>query len=131
MRLQTTAEIQKEELQAAQNELAQLKDARRKFEDDYVVSIFPMTNYSTSDFSIVGFPQADNSKALQELKMMVAKRDNENARLRDTRDQQSAELTERKNKDDRKAAALDECKKLAEARAVSVAPLPALAVPHL
>lgn len=50
---------------------------------------------------------------------MLSKRDVENARLRDQREQQAAELNERKHKDNVKLASLQELKALAESRSAS------------
>lgn len=51
---------------------------------------------------------------------MLAKRDAENARLRDQREQQAAELNERKHKESVKAASFQELKLLADSRSVSI-----------
>jgi E3 ubiquitin-protein ligase BRE1 len=56
------------------------------------------------------------SQANQELKSLLAKRDTENLRLRETREQQAAELLERKQKDTVKLASFEELKNLAESR---------------
>lgn len=50
---------------------------------------------------------------------MVLKRDAENTRLRDQREQQAAELNERKQKDGVKLASTKELQALAEARSAS------------
>ena len=50
---------------------------------------------------------------------MLSKRDAENARLRDQREQQAAELNERKHKDSIKLSSLQEWKTVAESRLVS------------
>jgi E3 ubiquitin-protein ligase BRE1 len=50
---------------------------------------------------------------------MVSKRDVENARLRDQREQQAAELNERKHKENVKLASLQELKSLADSRSAS------------
>ena len=63
--------------------------------------------------------QAAAGQANQELKAMLSKRDVENARLRDQREQQAAELNERKHKDSVKLASLQEWKALAESRSAS------------
>ncbi|KAJ7497481.1 BRE1 E3 ubiquitin ligase-domain-containing protein [Mycena latifolia] len=52
----------------------------------------------------------------QELKSMLTKRDAENTRLRDQREQQAAELNERKQKDGVKLASMKELESVAEAR---------------
>jgi E3 ubiquitin-protein ligase BRE1 len=50
---------------------------------------------------------------------MIAKRDAENARLREQREQQAAELNERKHKESVKLASVQELKALAESRSAS------------
>lgn len=50
---------------------------------------------------------------------MLAKRDSENVRLREQREQQGAELNERRQKDSIKSASLQEYKLLVESNAVS------------
>ncbi|KAH6914381.1 BRE1 E3 ubiquitin ligase-domain-containing protein [Coprinopsis sp. MPI-PUGE-AT-0042] len=55
-------------------------------------------------------------KVVEELKAAIAKRDAENVRLREQRDQQIAEVNERKQKDSVKRASLNEWKNLAESR---------------
>lgn len=51
---------------------------------------------------------------------MMIKRDAENTRLREQRDQHFAELVERRQRDERKWAALQEYKDLSENQAVRV-----------
>ena len=51
---------------------------------------------------------------------MLAKRDSENARLREQREQQSAELNERKQKDAVKYASIQEYKSLLESNSVNI-----------
>ena len=51
---------------------------------------------------------------------MLTKRDAENARLRDQREQQAAELNERKHKDNVKCSSVHEWKALADSRSVRV-----------
>lgn len=62
-------------------------------------------------------------KMVEELKAAIAKRDAENIRLREQRDQQMAEVNERKQKDSVKRASLHEWKSLAESRAERIAVL--------
>ncbi|KAJ7446245.1 BRE1 E3 ubiquitin ligase-domain-containing protein [Mycena galericulata] len=64
--------------------------------------------------------EAAASQMNQELKTMVLKRDAENARLRDQREQQAAELNERKQKDSVKLASIKELQALAEARSARI-----------
>ena len=59
---------------------------------------------------------AATEQALSELKTMLSKRDNENARLREQRDQQLSELNERRQKETVKLASVNEFKSLAESR---------------
>lgn len=56
--------------------------------------------------------------ALASIKDLLAKRDTDNIRLREARDQYSAELNERKAKDGQKTASLNEFKTLAASRSV-------------
>ena len=65
-------------------------------------------------------PKSNTDKALQDLRTMVVKRDNEIARLREQRDQQLSELNERRQKDSVKQHSLNEYKTLAETRSVSL-----------
>ncbi|KAF8904461.1 hypothetical protein CPB84DRAFT_1845408 [Gymnopilus junonius] len=55
---------------------------------------------------------SESNQAIQDLKNMLAKRDAENARIREQREQQGAELNERRHKDSLKIAALQEYKLL-------------------
>ncbi|CAA7261702.1 unnamed protein product [Cyclocybe aegerita] len=55
-----------------------------------------------------------SNQTIQELKNMLAKRDADNTRLREQRDQQHAELVERRHKDQVKFASLQEYKSLCE-----------------
>ncbi|EIN11960.1 BRE1-domain-containing protein [Punctularia strigosozonata HHB-11173 SS5] len=66
---------------------------------------------------------ASKDQEIQELKALITKRDNENARLREQRDQQAAELTERKHKDAVKMASITEFKMLAQTREERIAVL--------
>ncbi|PPR05855.1 hypothetical protein CVT26_010135 [Gymnopilus dilepis] len=56
----------------------------------------------------------ESAQTIQDLKNMLAKRDAENARIREQREQQGAELNERRHKDSLKSAALQEYKSLVE-----------------
>jgi E3 ubiquitin-protein ligase BRE1 len=60
---------------------------------------------------------ADISK--EELRTQFARKEADNLRLRDQREQLTAEVNERKHKDNVKMASLDELKGLAESRSVS------------
>lgn len=68
--------------------------------------------------------QAEANHINQELKALIAKRDTENARLRDQREQQAAELNERKQRDNVKLASMKELQSLAETRSASRANQP-------
>lgn len=57
---------------------------------------------------------------MQDLRNNLLKRDQENARLREQREQQASELVERKQKDAVKCASLQEYKFLAENNSVSL-----------
>ncbi|KAF8070613.1 BRE1 E3 ubiquitin ligase-domain-containing protein [Lyophyllum atratum] len=63
------------------------------------------------------------NQANQELKTMLAKRDSENSRLREQREQQGAELNERKAQDVVKVASLRELRSLADSRSERIAAL--------
>ncbi|KAF8813812.1 BRE1-domain-containing protein [Phlegmacium glaucopus] len=89
----TMVETKQEQIQKHTEEISQLYACRREWEDN-------VTNAAT--------------QAIQELKAMLAKRDLENARLREQREQQSAELNERKQKDAVKYASIQEYKSLLE-----------------
>ncbi|KAI9060257.1 BRE1-domain-containing protein [Trametes sanguinea] len=67
--------------------------------------------------------RTSSESAIQELKAMISKRDNDILRLRDQRDQYHAELHERRAKDSVKMNSLTELKALAEARAERIAVL--------
>jgi E3 ubiquitin-protein ligase BRE1 len=69
--------------------------------------------------SIHNVDQREGATANQELRTQIAKRDSDLSRLRDQREQQAAELNERKHKDSVKLTSLQELKQLAEARSVS------------
>ncbi|KII92834.1 hypothetical protein PLICRDRAFT_51174 [Plicaturopsis crispa FD-325 SS-3] len=83
------------EIAQLNDELNQLKSQRQEFEDGVETAA---------------------AASVQELKTLLAKRDNENLRLREQRDQQGAELNERKQKDSIKMASMQEWKILADSR---------------
>lgn len=68
----------------------------------------------------MGFFQVGHEN--QELKVLLSRRDADMARLRETRDQQLAELNERKQKDGIKWASLQEFKSLVASQAVRLFP---------
>lgn len=63
------------------------------------------------------------NQANQELKTMLAKRDADNARLRDQREQHAAELNERRHKDSIKYTSIQELKALVDSRSERIAVL--------
>ena len=63
--------------------------------------------------------QAASDHTLAEMKAILTKRDADNSRLREQRDQQLAELNERRQKEQIKWQALNEYKQLSESRSVS------------
>ncbi|KAK7005736.1 putative allantoicase [Favolaschia claudopus] len=67
--------------------------------------------------------EAAANESNKELKVLIGKRDAENARLRDQREQQAAELNERKQRDNLKFASIKELEKLAEARSARISVL--------
>ncbi|KAH7929827.1 BRE1-domain-containing protein [Leucogyrophana mollusca] len=82
-------------LEKLKEELDSLKSTRKEFEEE---------------------TRTAANQANQELKAMLAKRDSDNLRLRDLREQQGAELQERKQRDSLKTTSLQELKTLAESR---------------
>lgn len=62
--------------------------------------------------------QAASEHTITEMKAVLAKKDADNARLREQRDQQLAELIERRHKEQVKWQALNESKQLSESRSV-------------
>jgi hypothetical protein len=75
---------------------------------------------SNFDFSIYSLrvTQGSSAQAAQEYKAMLAKRDADNARLREQREQLNAELIERRQKDYMKHASLQEYKSLVDSNSV-------------
>lgn len=63
--------------------------------------------------------QVASEHTVAEMKAVLAKRDADNSRLREQRDQQLAELTERRHKEQVKWQSLNEYKQLSESRSVS------------
>lgn len=66
---------------------------------------------------------AESTRFIENAKAMMIKRDAENTRLREQRDQHFAELVERRQRDERKWAALQEYKDLSENQAERIAVL--------
>ncbi|KAI6045964.1 hypothetical protein EDC04DRAFT_1857115 [Pisolithus marmoratus] len=79
-----------------------LRSSRKEFEDDTI---------------------AASQQAQQELKTLLSKRDADNLRVREARDQYSAELAERKAKDSVKLQSLQELRDLAESRSERITQL--------
>jgi E3 ubiquitin-protein ligase BRE1 len=63
--------------------------------------------------------QAETFRLAQDLKSAIEKKDKDLVRLREQRDQQSAELNERKQREAFKQSSFDEIKTLADTRSVS------------
>ncbi|KAF9010533.1 BRE1 E3 ubiquitin ligase-domain-containing protein [Cyathus striatus] len=91
-----------EQLTKLMEELHQLQLSRREWEESVI---------------------AASMQASQELRTMLSKRDAENARLREQREQQAAELNERRQKDKDKLASTKELKTLVESRSDRIAAL--------
>jgi len=120
LKLEFTVNDTRDELKRLRDEVHQLHTTRKEFEEDIIVSSFFFTILRVlSDM----MNQASAGQANQELRNLLAKRDAENLRLRDQRDQQAAELVERKHKDSVKMTSLQELKNIAESRSASH-PLP-------
>ncbi|RDB24923.1 E3 ubiquitin-protein ligase BRE1 [Hypsizygus marmoreus] len=100
--LQATATENRTQVTRLMDELKNLKAHRKEWEE----GVYAAANQSNV-----------------ELRNMMAKRDAENARLRDQREQQAAEITERKQKDHVKIASLQEFKALADSRGERIAVL--------
>lgn len=100
--LEATIKENREQITRLSDEVGALRASRKEWEE----SIMAATGHAT-----------------QELKGMLSKRDVENARLRDQREQQAAELNERKHKDNVKLASLQELKALAESRSERISVL--------
>ncbi|GLB37588.1 putative BRE1 E3 ubiquitin ligase [Lyophyllum shimeji] len=100
--MQATAEENKAQASRLLEELNQLRASRKEWED-----------------AVIGAANQAN----QELNAMLAKRDSENARLREQREQQGAELNERKAQESIKVASLRELKALADSRSERIAAL--------
>ena len=114
-----------ERLEAARREdrqkVAELQDTLRKsdaYRTEFVTATTVGEEVDGVDLhSRVG--QAASEHTLTEMKAMLAKRDADNSRLREQRDQQLAELNERRQKEQVKWQALNEYKQLSESRSVS------------
>jgi hypothetical protein len=105
----------REQITRLSDEVGNLRASRQEWEDGITVRL----PYHGRQGPILTFPQLAAAQASQEFKGMIAKRDAENARLREQREQQAAELNERKHKESVKLASLQELKALTESRSVS------------
>ncbi|KAF5351869.1 hypothetical protein D9756_007572 [Leucocoprinus leucothites] len=85
--------------------------------EDEVKRLTEEKNKGNSDFMM----EAD--KQIQELQIMLQKRDADNTRLREQRDQQNAELLERRHKDALRTSSLEQYKLLVESRGERIAQL--------
>ncbi|OBZ67158.1 E3 ubiquitin-protein ligase BRE1 [Grifola frondosa] len=94
-KLEHSANESQQEVTRLREEVEQLQASRQEFENSIITA---------------------NEQGMQELRIMLTKRDNENLRLREQRDQQLSELNERKQKDSVKLASAHEHKALAESR---------------
>jgi len=98
-----------------QEEVQRLTEDKEKYNSELMVRpyffLFPLCSTVF---------QSATEKQVHELRVMLQKRDAENARLREQRDQQAAELVERRHKDTVKASSLEQLKLLVDSRSVSV-----------
>ncbi|KAH7911989.1 BRE1 E3 ubiquitin ligase-domain-containing protein [Hygrophoropsis aurantiaca] len=101
-RLESAANDANAPLEKLKEELDSLRSSRKEFEEE---------------------TRAAANQATQELKTMLAKRDSDNSRLRDVREQQAAEIQERRQRDSHKTASLHEFKTLAESRSERISVL--------
>lgn len=69
-------------------------------------------------FPLTYFLQAEYAQQIQDLKTAISRRDADIARIRESRDQQLAELNERRQKDSVKNKSILEVKQLSDSRAV-------------
>ncbi|KAG1715752.1 hypothetical protein ID866_1420 [Astraeus odoratus] len=101
-RLQQTVDDKDKEVVRLNKTIHELRSSRKEFEDETI---------------------AASQLAQQELKTLLSKRDADNLRVREQRDQFSAELAERKAKDSVKLQSMHELKELAELRSERIAQL--------
>ncbi|KIM91914.1 hypothetical protein PILCRDRAFT_809908 [Piloderma croceum F 1598] len=101
-KLEYTINESGDELPRLKDELVQLRSTRKEWEESILAA-------------------ADTSK--EELRSQFARKEADNLRLRDQREQLTAEVNERKHKDNVKMASLDELKGLAASRSERIAVL--------
>ena len=112
-----SAEVAKEELRQIRDELTTLKAERREFEQKSHVCFFVP---SRCDWLNDVFPQAEANLKCDELNQLLAKRDADLVRIRESRDALQAEVHERKSKDADKQQSVHQIKTLATSRAASL-----------
>ncbi|KAJ3733513.1 hypothetical protein DFJ43DRAFT_994897 [Lentinula guzmanii] len=96
------ASAKEEELRSVKLEYAQYRKEREKYENEL---------------------RDESAVAINETLALIARRDIDNARLREDRDQRAAEIHERRNKESIKTASCEEYKSLATSRADRIAAL--------
>ncbi|KAG6837509.1 hypothetical protein H0H93_008434 [Arthromyces matolae] len=96
-----------------QEEINSLQVSRKEWEESAIVRLL---SYSVFRDYIQYNHKSTANQANQELKVMLGKRDAENSRLREQREQQTAELMERKHQDIVKMTSLREMKALNDSR---------------
>ncbi|KAJ3803280.1 hypothetical protein GGU11DRAFT_671167 [Lentinula aff. detonsa] len=96
------ASAKEEELRSVKLEYAQYRREREKYENEL---------------------RDESAVAINETLALIARRDIDNARLREDRDQRAAEIHERRNKESIKTASCEEYKSLATSRADRIAAL--------
>ena len=114
--LQQAVKDSREEIFKLNKQLDELQSSRSESERKALVStpvfiVFPVM--------LTVSLQAESEEILQELRNMVAKRDSENSRLREQRDQMSAEANEWKGKSVVKGSAVTEAQTLLTSHSVS------------
>ncbi len=114
------------DITALKEELALATEARVTAEESIPVRPFSLFLAASSNL----IPQTDLSQQVQELRAMITRKDTDISRLREIRDQQQAELNERKQKDATKMASLEQYKALADNRHASFLILFTSLVPH-
>ncbi|EJF65375.1 BRE1-domain-containing protein [Dichomitus squalens LYAD-421 SS1] len=82
-----------------------------------------LDNLTASRSEVESNMKASHEAAINELKVMLSRRDSESARLREQRDQYQAEINERRTRESAKFASILEFKVLAENRAERIAVL--------
>jgi len=118
-KLEYTISESGDELPRLKDELVQLRSTRKEWEESILVRSF-LSCHVMCAFFVLNMVQAAADISREELRSQFARKEADNQRLRDQREQLTAEVNERKHKDNVKMASLDELKGLAESRSVSL-----------